>query len=182
LIIFINVGLKIQEFDLREFGDNDNPDELTLLVNVCYKHWKELGFNYMGAGQDVEQTKKRMRGGRCFILCKAERIIATVLYHGPQKKISSHPRYFEPNTATFGQLCVHPDFQNRGLATSLIAFIETLAANDMAENITIDTAENNEYLINFYCNLGYAVVDYVNWETTNYRSAFLRKNLVLPGI
>jgi GNAT superfamily N-acetyltransferase len=167
-----------QNINLQLFTDADDINELTQLLNTAYKKWRDAGFNYLAATQTAHTTKKRIQNAQCFILKDKGLLIASVTYYKPLSKTNSeHHLYLQPGVATYGQLAVHPNFQNKGIADAIIKFIEQLAKNDKAERIIIDTAENNTQLVNYYINKGYKIIDKTNWSTTNYTSVFLNKYL-----
>jgi len=168
-----------QNINLQLFTHTDDIHALTQLLNLAYKKWQDAGFNYLAASQTADITKKRIQNAQCFILKNQEQIIATVTYYKPLSKTNSeHLMYKLPNIATYGQLAVHPNFQNRGIASAIIKFVEQLAKHDKATQIIIDTAQNNTQLVSYYMGKGYKIIDTTNWATTNYISVFLAKNLV----
>lgn len=53
------------------------------------------------------------------------------------------------------RIAVHPDFQHRGIAKTLMAYAETLAKAENYTSIRLDTYCKNDYSLRLYAQLGY---------------------------
>ncbi|MCH5297789.1 MAG: GNAT family N-acetyltransferase [Ruminococcus sp.] len=62
------------------------------------------------------------------------------------------------------RLCVHPDFQNNGIAKATMQHIETELCQSDVEAIRLDAFTENPYALKLYQNLGYSIVGYADWR------------------
>ena len=62
------------------------------------------------------------------------------------------------------RICVHPKFQNKGIATQTLKYIETFCKTNGYETIRIDCFTENPYSRKLYDKAGYLVVGYANWR------------------
>lgn len=166
----------LSEVEIRPLTDSDDLDILTGLINTAYKKLALQGFRYLGSHQDTETTKRRIKKGQCFVATHNSKIIGTIIYYPPTNH-SVNEWYNQSFVAGYGQFAVNPEFQNRGVGSMLISYVEQLAINDYALEITIDTAEGATALINYYTKKGYRFITYTQWNETNYRSVLLSKKL-----
>ena len=91
------------------------------------------------------------------------------------------PWYGRRDVAIFGQFAVAPEFQGRGIGSRLLDLAERRAREQGFAEIACDTSEKAEALLSYYGRRGYRVVESVQWEDTNYRSAVLSKPLPGPA-
>lgn len=62
------------------------------------------------------------------------------------------------------RLCVSPDFQNCGIGTYTMNYIEKLVKQMGVQAIRLDCFTQNPYAINMYKKLGYNIVGYADWR------------------
>lgn len=62
------------------------------------------------------------------------------------------------------RLCVNPDFQNKGIGTYTMNYIEKLVKQMGIQTIRLDCFTKNPYAVNMYKKLGYCVVGYADWR------------------
>lgn len=62
------------------------------------------------------------------------------------------------------RLCVHPDFQNKGVGKIAMEYIESKLSNAGIESIRLDAFTKNPYALKLYKNLGYKIVGYADWR------------------
>jgi ribosomal protein S18 acetylase RimI-like enzyme len=81
----------------------------------------------------------------------SQRIILKI--ENDQNEIIASVRFHEKDNRIFvGKLMVHPDFQNKGIGTQLLQFIETYYTNKTFELFTSSKSEKN---ISLYKKIGY---------------------------
>ena len=83
--------------------------------------------------------------------------------------------YDRTDVASFGQLAVAPEYQQRGIGNALLDSVEERARATGAAEISLDTSERAKVLIDWYIRRGYRVVQTADWEATNYVSVILSK-------
>ncbi|MCI9138005.1 MAG: GNAT family N-acetyltransferase [Lachnospiraceae bacterium] len=62
------------------------------------------------------------------------------------------------------RLCVHPDYQNRGIGKSTLHYIESQVKEKYVNSIRLDVFEGNPFARKLYGNCGYQQVGYVDWR------------------
>ncbi len=62
------------------------------------------------------------------------------------------------------RLCVNPDFQNQGIATKTLEYIEKLCKSQEYDSIRLDCFKENPYSRKLYDKAGYSVVGYADWR------------------
>ena len=62
------------------------------------------------------------------------------------------------------RLCVNPKFQNRGIATETMKYIEELSKSQGYEVIRLDCFTLNPYSQKLYNKTGYSVTGYADWR------------------
>lgn len=62
------------------------------------------------------------------------------------------------------RLCVHPDFQNKGVGKITMEYIESKLSKAGIESIQLDAFNKNSYALKLYKNLGYKIVGYADWR------------------
>lgn len=164
------------QLTIRPFGATDSYEELTELLHRGYARLAAAGMKYYASWQPPAITRERCSQGECYLAEFDGRLVGTILFR-PPGKIESPPGYDDPTIASFGQFCVDPDFQGRGIARDLMEFVEQRARQCGASAMVIDTSERAADLIAMYQRHGYAIIGSTQWDVTNYRSVLLRKGL-----
>ncbi len=62
------------------------------------------------------------------------------------------------------RLCVNPAFQNQGIATKTMEYIEKLCKSQGYDSIRLDCFTENPYSRRLYDKAGYSVVGYADWR------------------
>ena len=62
------------------------------------------------------------------------------------------------------RLCVNPEFQNKGIASETMKYIENLCKSAGYDSIRLDCFTENPYSRRLYDKTGYSVVGYANWR------------------
>ncbi len=72
--------------------------------------------------------------------------------------------YPDRNYRVIHRLCVHPDFQNKGVGKITMEYIENKLSNENIKSIRLDSFTKNPYAIKLYKKLGYKTVGYADWR------------------
>jgi GNAT superfamily N-acetyltransferase len=166
------------ELLLRPLDDSDSIEELTALLHRAYSRLADMGFRYLATHQDNPTTRERIEDGECCLAVLDEEIVGTLTFYSAANT-GGCPWYERLDVSSFGQFAVEPEFQCRGIGSSLIEFAERRAAETGANEIALDTAEGATHLIDYYRRKGYRIVGSADWEETNYTSVIMSKNLAL---
>jgi GNAT superfamily N-acetyltransferase len=162
---------------VRAIRGDDSLEELTDLLHRAYAPLAALGLRFFASHQSVEQTRDRVRAGRTFVAVVDGRIVGTVtLYAARERK---GPQWYRrKDIAYFGQFAIEPALQGRGYGNALLSHVEAIARADGLAELALDTAETAHHLIEYYRRHDFRVVEYTQWDVTNYRSVVMSKALV----
>lgn len=175
------MAFDIHDLVIRRFDDSDSIDDLTDLLHRGYKSLADLGLRYLATHQDAETTRKRIEHAECFVAVYAGKLVGTITLNLPEATFGT-PWYDRADVAHFQQFAIDPAFQGRGIGTRLMAFIEDFARRHGVQELALDTAETAVHLIAWYKKLGYRVIEYTDWDVTNYRSVIMSKTLEVDGL
>jgi GNAT superfamily N-acetyltransferase len=164
--------MHIRQFRLNE----DDIEALTDLLHVAYKQLADIGLRYLATHQDSTITQSRIQEGQCLIGILDDRFVATITYYRPGLK-SGCAWYRKEGISTFGQFGVLPELQGYRVGSKLLDAVEDLALRDRCRELALDTAESAVHLHKCYEHRGYRIVDYTDWDDTNYRSVIMSKRL-----
>ncbi len=151
-------------------------EDLTNLIQRAYSHLADLGFKCWGTHQTIEDTKKRIAKGECYIKIIEKKVVATVVLNKPNS-LYNHSWYNSSNVTTFHQFAVDPDFQKQGIGNEMLDFIEKRAIEFGVDELACDTPEGATHLINMYLKRGYRIIDKADWKITDYISVIMSKKL-----
>ena len=174
---------------IRRIEANDSIADLTALLHRAYAPLAAAGMRFLASHQDEAMTRERVANGECYVAVlaggkkgggdgesAAGRIVGTVVFIPPWVP-DKCAYYSRPEVAWFQQFAVEPEFQRRGVGARLMDVVEARAAQTGAAEIALDTSERATRLIAYYRRRGYEIVDYAQWDVTNYRSVIMRKCL-----
>jgi GNAT superfamily N-acetyltransferase len=154
--------------------------ELTDLLHSAYRPLAERGMRYLATHQPPETTLSRLKKGEPYLGFIGDELVATItLIKGSPKE--SCTWYQKPEVFYFSQFAVKPKYQGCGLGRKLMDFIEKQAELKGAAELALDTSEHADNLISMYQARKYRLVEYTQWEVTNYRSVILSKALTGSG-
>lgn len=166
----------MESITIREFSTQDNIEELTSLLHLSYKKLADQGLHFKAATQTIDETRRRIKSGKAMVAIHNNTLVGTICYYSP-RRLRSHYSLRESGLAKFGQFAVHPEWQMSGLGSLLVSRVESLAVQDEARAIALDTAENATSLVSFYSKRGYRPISFTRWKATNYRSVIMKKLL-----
>lgn len=66
-------------------------------------------------------------------------------------------KYNGKRIAVIHRLMVHPEYEGKGIAKSLVRFVEDLARKRRYDSVRLDVFQKNQRAVNFYHKLGYTV-------------------------
>jgi ribosomal protein S18 acetylase RimI-like enzyme len=73
-------------------------------------------------------------------------------------------QYPDSHFCIIHRLCVHPDYQNQGLAQNAVLHIEKEYKEKGFETIRLDSFTKNPYAVTLYKKLDYAIVGHAEWR------------------
>jgi len=171
------IYIRDKDFIIREFDpEKDSVEELTDLLHRAYKRLADMGLRFVATYQDEAETRQRMEKGECFVISEGSKLIGTVMLY---LNLSSNPCEWYRNSgiSCFGQFAVEPEYQEKGLGSRLMSFVEDYAKEKGAVEIALDTSEKAIHLIKYYKRRGYRFIQFHQWDRVNYRSVVLSKRL-----
>jgi GNAT superfamily N-acetyltransferase len=163
-----------------EIRDCRLPDDLPALTEMLHRAYAELaarGLRYLATHQTVEVTERRVKAGHCFIAEANGVILGTITVRKPNLE-AQVPTYRE--AFTFGQFGVDPTMRGKGIGRALHEKVLRFAKQNGGVAIALDTAAPAENLIALYSRWGYQEVARHRWDSTNYESVIMKKDLRDP--
>jgi GNAT superfamily N-acetyltransferase len=164
---------------LRRFCDSDSLGELTAMLHRAFTRLGQMGLNCACTDQTIAVTEKRIGKGECYVAVCNERIVGTITLYRPDPA-SESAWYHRPEVASVHQLCVDPEFQHRGVGTSLLNLAEAWARARGFQELALDTPHAARHLVKFYIGSGYRPVESVLFQARRYVSVVLSKDVVAP--
>jgi GNAT superfamily N-acetyltransferase len=161
---------------IREWNDSDSIPELTKLLHRAYKPLADMNLHFMATHQSDEVTLKRISKGTCYLGELDGKVVGAVTFYTPEK-MGGTPWYEKEGVAKFGQFAVEPEFQNHGIGSLLMDFVEEETRRRNFSELALDTSELAHHLITYYEKRGYRFIEYVQWKDVNYRSVILSKTV-----
>lgn len=130
--------------------------ELKNLLQGAYQSDEDLGIHFKAAQIPIETLKRESETLTTFVTIKDQKIIATVSVRFPWS--------INPSRYNFPHLCwvaTNPNYAHQGYATKLIKWVEQkFLTNQLhAEIVSLGTAVEHPWLVNFYEKLGYHAVE-----------------------
>jgi len=164
------------QFEIRECRLPDDLPALTELLHRAYAELAARGLKFVATHQTPETTEKRVKAGRCFV-AEANGVILgtiTVQRSKPEGRLAT---YREPTTFIFGQFGVDPTMRGKGIGRALHEQALRFAAANGGTAMALDTAAPARHLIELYSRWGYREVGRHSWDSTNYESVIMKKDL-----
>lgn len=169
----------VEPFEVVRFDESQHLSliaPLTEMLHQAYRPLAERGMRYLATHQPPEMTLKRLRKGDSFLGFIGGELASTItVVRGDVRE--SCPWYQKPEVFFFTQFAVKPKYQGLGLGRKLMDFVEDYGLRSGAKEMALDTSEHADHLISIYKNRGYRFVEYVRWDSVNYRSVVLSKIL-----
>src|SRR5437870_1882276 len=117
-----------------------------------------MGLYFLATHQGDKVTKRRLERGESFVIEHNERLIAAVsLYNSSKSKCDW---YSNDGVSYFGQFVVEPAYQNTGIGSGVMKFLEGYAKENGVKELSLDTAEQALHLIEYYKKRGYRFIQY----------------------
>lgn len=145
----------------------DDSNEICGLVSNATAHmigqnilqWDELYPTAEDLREDIEK-------GQLYAGLAENRIVVIYVLNqecDPQYKNGNWQR---PDAAyvVIHRLCVHPDFQNKGIAKAALLHIEKSLRTAGIPSIRLDVFSENPYALKLYEGLGYAKTGHADWR------------------
>lgn len=167
--------------EVRLITADDDIAELTSFLHRGYRALAERGMKLPASYQDGETTRRRISRGECYLAFHEKKLIGTITLNDMQHTHGS-PWLHRPDVASFRQFTVEPSLRRNGIGSYLIQYVERRAAIIGAAELALDTAEPATDLIQFYFARGYRFIEYVRWDTENYRSVVMSKRISGSGL
>ena len=166
------------DLTVRLFRPAD-AEPLTAMLHRAYADLAAGGLNYTAATQDVETTRHRAQGGRCWVVESDGALVATATLSVPPghgiRRLTEVAR--APHRAWLNQLAVSPEFRGRGIASRLWAQGRTWLDEQGITAVGADTANSAVHLVEMYRRWGFQRADLVHWAGKSYDSVVLLHRL-----
>ncbi len=153
-------------------------EEITELLHESYKEHLEAGRRYFAAIQTVEQTRERLEGTYCVVAYDGDRLVGTLSFRIYHKEDVHNRKWYEDDTYLYiGQLAVLPSYRKSKALVLMAMKASTLEEVKECKSAFTDTSTEADALVESYLKLGFQIVDFISWETTNYYSYVFRREI-----
>ena len=161
----------------REVEATDDLGKLTDLIRSAYAPLATKGLRFWATHQSVEETAERLAEGHGFVGELDGEIIATITLCEPEPD-SSVELLRDPETWSFGQFAVAPEYKGKGYGKQLHDFAVAYAYTRGCRRMSLNTAQPAIELIEMYRAWGYDEVGTCDWRpNTNYLSVLMAREL-----
>ena len=164
---------------IRQLTNADSLTELTTLLHASYAEHALAGRRFFASYQSVDDTRRRVSKGECWLALDGQAMIGTVTITVPYSPPPGFPA--GPQVGTFFQFAVLPQYRGTGLGHRLLCLAEQRIVEVGVNEVVIDTSSLASNLIAWYERRGYLPVGRWRWDVTNYESVVLRKRLSSGG-
>ncbi len=148
-------------------ANSEDLDEIAVLVDCAIKRMEREGIlqwdDLYPTRQDFEEDIAKGILDIGLISGKIAVVYAVSEEYDEQYR-NGKWRYENSVFKVVHRLCVHPDFQNRGVAGEALDRIEKTAAAEGTECIRLDVYSKNPYALKLYESKGYVKVGEANWR------------------
>jgi predicted N-acetyltransferase YhbS len=166
----------VHDIGIRRLRPTDSLDTLTDMLHRAFATLGSRGLNCTCTDQSVHTTRQRVNEGDCFVAIMDRHIVGTVTLHSPDQG-SPVALYRQKTVASVHQLAVDPNCQNAGIGQALLKMAEAWAVNRGYQFLALDTPLAAGHLLAYYRRRGFDLLDCVQFENKNYRSAILGKSI-----
>jgi GNAT superfamily N-acetyltransferase len=164
----------------RYLSADDDVDDITAMLHEAYAPLAAAGMRFVASHQDSATTRRRLDRGETIVAVDVNRIVGLVTLSRTDATRGT-PFYEKPDVASFGQFAVRPSHQRRGIGRTLLGLVEQRARELGVRHLALDTSEHATNLITFYKSLGFHILGHHRWDTVNYRSVVMAKDLTTPA-
>jgi len=161
---------------LRRLAADDSMATLTGILNRAYAPLAARGMRFVASWRDEAITRRRCESGEAWVAEARGRLVGTLTFLHAAHTDGS-PWYEREDVSSFGQWAVEPAWQGRGLGRRLLDIAERRARETGAAHLALDTSEHAVELIATYERHGFRFVEHAQWDSTNYRSVIMSKEL-----
>ncbi|WP_420998331.1 GNAT family N-acetyltransferase [Cupriavidus sp. 30B13] len=168
--------MRQKSIQIRELTQDDSLEELTSLINRAYAPVAAMGYRLAGTYQDVEQTRRRVSRGTCFIAVLDGVIVGTMsICPGFPNETCAY--LARPNLAYRYQFAVAEELQGLGIGFMLRKQIEFFARDHGFTELGTDTAEGHTERLDSMTREGYVKVDRIQWPGEDFFSIVMVRQL-----
>src|SRR5262245_12079337 len=96
---------------IRPIRSEDSLESLTELLHRAYAGLAKMGLRYLATHQSVDETRRRISGGTCYIAELNNQIVGTITWRRGREGNKPPEVYSRTDVAIFGQFGVEPHFQ-----------------------------------------------------------------------
>lgn len=159
-------GDNSMEITYRSAKEND-IDAIWDLVSCAIKNMEDYNISQW---DDLYPTREDfltdIQKGELFVGLLKDKIavIYTLNKECDDKYQDGEWKYPNSEFRVIHRLCVHPSYQNRGIARSTLMYIESKLSEEYIDTIRLDVFSNNPFALKLYGNNGYEKVGSVDWR------------------
>src|SRR5579862_1308286 len=108
---------------IRLVEPSDSIEEITQLLHRAYARLAAMNLRFVATHQDVEVTRFRLTQGEGYLAVINGKIIGTISLKAPG--VGQGCEWYErKDVSIFNQFAIDPEFQQKGLGSRLLDFVE----------------------------------------------------------
>ncbi len=113
-----------------------------------------------------EDFLEDIQKNQLFVGCVRSRIVVLFVINQECDAEYASGAWREPEKpfAVLHRLCVHPEFQHKGIAKQALCYAERLALAEGKQAVRLDVYSHNPYAVSLYLGCGYQKVGAVEWR------------------
>ncbi|MDS1002474.1 MULTISPECIES: GNAT family N-acetyltransferase [Clostridium] len=131
------------------------------MISIVKKHMIENGNDqWDGAYPDQDTLKKDIIDENLYTIIEENNCMAIIVinkFQAPEYE-SIHWKLNDNSPLVVHRLAVNPKFQGKGIAKTIMSFVDEKARKLNCKSIRLDTYSKNKVAINLYKKLGYSIV------------------------
>lgn len=139
-------------------GKREDLVDIISIISECKKSMESQGiFQWDEYYPTIDVVENDIDDGNCYVMKYNNRCVAYVAINEEQREDCNKAVCSTDggNGLVIHRLCVHPTFQDKGIAKTILKFIEKFSNKNKYSCIRLDAYSENKKALRLYENFGY---------------------------
>ena len=145
----------------------NQADKVFSVYSAAVKHMEQQGIHQWDEiYPDLQIITEDISKNQMYIGTIGEKIAVCFVLSEEYDEEYKNGKWQHPDSrfCVIHRLCVNPEFQNQGIATKTMEYIEKVCKEAGYDSIRLDCFTENPYSRRLYDKAGYSVVGYADWR------------------
>ena len=145
----------------------NQTDKVFSVYSAAIKHMEQQGIHQWDEiYPDLQIITEDISKNQMYIGTIGEKIAVCFVLSEEYDEEYKNGKWQHPDSrfCVIHRLCVNPEFQNQGIATKTMEYIEKVCKEAGYDSIRLDCFTENPYSRRLYDKAGYSVVGYADWR------------------